>query len=89
MSHVMYTFRVENYDKWCLLSDFGEGMRKATGIVSMQAYQDSADPNWISMIIEFQSTENARKFIYNEKLNADMAAAGIIGAPEVTLLSPI
>ena len=53
----------------------------ATGV--SQVYRDLDDPNTVTLVMEWDTAENARKFMENPALREVMQKAGVVGMPAV------
>jgi hypothetical protein len=50
-------------------------------------YCGAEDPNAITLLLEWDNAENARKFLQDPYLRTVMQKAGVIGVPESALLT--
>jgi hypothetical protein len=75
---------VADYSKWRPLYDDDGARRIAAGATGVaQVYRDMDDPNTITLILEWDTAENANKFAHDPALGAVMQKAGVIGVPAV------
>jgi hypothetical protein len=75
---------VADYAKWRVGFDANETARRAAGANGVQqVYRDVDDPNTVTIIMEWDKAENARKFLDDPTLKEMMQKAGVIGAPAV------
>ena len=75
---------VADYEKWRPLFDEDEARRRAAGATGVnQVYRDVDDPNTITIVLEWDNAENARKFMDDPALREVMQKAGVIGMPAV------
>jgi quinol monooxygenase YgiN len=80
---------VADYAKWREGFDANEPARRAAGATGVkQVYRDAENPNTITVLIEWDSAENALRFFQDPGLKEAMAAAGVISVPETRLLNP-
>lgn len=81
--------KVTDYAAWRSMFDQGESMRRAAGSTGVNhVYRDVDDPNMITVIMEWDSAENARKFMNDPALKDAQQKAGFTGPPVVsTILS--
>ncbi len=78
-----------DYAKWRVGFDAHEPARRAAGATGVQqVYRDVENPNAITIVMEWDSAEKARKFAQDPALRQVMEKAGVIGAPEVRFLNP-
>ena len=79
---------VADYAKWRAGFDAHEAARRAAGATGVQqVYRDMENPNAITIIMEWDSTEKARQFAQAPALKEVMEKAGVTSAPEVRLLN--
>ena len=77
-----------DYAKWRVGFDAHEPARRAAGATGIQqVYRDLENPNAVTIIMEWDSAEKARKFAQDPALREVMEKAGVIGAPEVRFLN--
>jgi len=75
---------VADYEKWRPLFDEDEARRRAAGATGVnQVYRDVDDPNTITIVLEWDNAEKARKFMDDPALREVMQKAGVIGMPAV------
>ncbi len=81
---------VADYATWRPAFDADEARRRAAGATGVkQVYRDVDDPNTITVFLEWDNAENARKFAEDPALREVMQKAGVIGMPAVrAMLSP-
>ena len=79
---------VADYTKWRVGFDAHESARRAAGATGgQQIFCDLENPNAVTIIMEWDSAEKARKFATDPALRQVMEKAGVIGAPEVRFLN--
>jgi hypothetical protein len=77
-----------DYAKWRVGFDAHESTRRAAGATGVQqVYRDSENPNAVTILLEWDSVEKARKFVQDPALREVMEKAGVIGAPEIRFLN--
>ena len=75
---------VSDYAQWRPIFDEDAARRKAAGASGVtQVYRDMDEPNTITLILEWDTAENANKFAHDPALGAVMQKAGVIGVPAV------
>ena len=81
---------VADYGAWRPVFDADEARRRAAGATGVkQVYRDVDDPNTITVLLEWDNAENARKFADDPALREAMQKGGVIGMPAVrAMLSP-
>jgi quinol monooxygenase YgiN len=79
---------VADYAKWRAGFDAHEAARRAAGATGVQqVYRDMENPNAITIMMEWDSTEKARQFAQDPALKEVMEKAGVTSAPEVRFLN--
>jgi quinol monooxygenase YgiN len=86
MPYVMVTHEVKDYGRWRPIYDRHETVRKQFGCRSGQVFRDANNPNVITILFEWNSFENADRFLNESDLGDVMADAGVISQPEVSFL---
>ena len=77
-----------NYAKWREGFDAHATARRAAGATGVQqVYRDVENPNAITIMMEWENAEKARKFAQDPALREVMEKAGVIGAPEVRFIN--
>ncbi|MBK6792830.1 MAG: hypothetical protein IPG80_09870 [Anaerolineales bacterium] len=78
-----------DYATWRTIFDGDETRRHAAGATGVKhVFRDVDDPNTVTVIIEWDNEDNARKFMNDPALKEKMQESGVIGMPAVrTLLS--
>lgn len=73
-----------HYEKWRSFFDEDDARRRTAGATGTnQIYRDADDANIVTTIIEWDSAENARKFMSDPTLREVMQKAGVVGMPAV------
>ena len=84
---VIVRHEVKEYASWRKGYDADESNRKSAGFKVWGVYTDVNNPNMVSVIGEFASAAAADAFIKSPKLKETMEHAGVVGMPEVRILS--
>jgi hypothetical protein len=84
MPYVMIQHKVANYAKWKRSVKAFATIRKASGEKSLYVCRSSKSPNDLLVWCEWDTTARMKKFIKSGELRKAMAAAGVIGKPEVS-----
>ncbi len=78
---------VADYDKWRLGFDANEANRLAAGATGVHhIYRDVDNPDTVSIMMEWDSVDNARRFMNDPRLEEVSRKAGVTGTPERHLL---
>ncbi|HEX9709513.1 MAG TPA: antibiotic biosynthesis monooxygenase [Candidatus Thermoplasmatota archaeon] len=80
----MVKHSVKDYATWKAVFEAGSGSRKAAGCKDSIALRASKNPNEVTVLNEWDSVENARKFVESPEMTAAMEKAGVTGHSEVT-----
>jgi hypothetical protein len=76
---------VADYTAWKAGYDNHGTSRKAHGALRDQVLQSAGDPKNLLVLIEFESMADAEAFVNDPSLKQAMAAAGVLGAPDISL----
>jgi quinol monooxygenase YgiN len=77
-----------SYEKWRPVFDKDETRRRAAGANGVtQVFRDVDDPNTVTVVLEWNDAEHARKFMNDPALREVMQKAGVIGAPAVLAIT--
>lgn len=83
---IIIKHEVKDYAAWRKVYDADLPNRKGHHFMVMGVFTDVKNPNMVTIIGHFPSAEAANEFITNPKLKEAMEKAGVIGAPDITLL---
>ena len=84
---VIVTHEVKEYASWRKAFDADEFNRKEAGFKVSGVYVDVKNPNLVSIIGEFPSAAAAEAFTSSPKLKEVMQKAGVVGKPDVKVLT--
>jgi hypothetical protein len=88
MINLLIRHTVADYAKWRVGFDAHEAARRAAGATGVyQIYRDLENPSQITTMLEWNNTENARKFADDPAVREALKAAGVTGAPEVHFMN--
>ena len=77
-------FKVGDYKSWRKGFDDNESVRRVAGATGTKlVYQDADDANTVTLMIEWDNAENARKFFESSALREMQAKAGLTNPPSV------
>lgn len=79
--------KVEDFTAWKSVYDSVADLRAANGELSDKIYKDASDPNSLTLVFEWDSLDNARKYAQSPELKAAMEKAGVVGPPEIFFLN--
>ncbi|MFZ0794835.1 MAG: hypothetical protein WAM65_13760, partial [Candidatus Korobacteraceae bacterium] len=86
MVHVLIRHKVSDYNRWKEAFDSHLNTRKRAGETGFRLFHNVEDMREIFLLVDWQSIEEARKFMTSDELRDAMAKAGVIGAPDVQYL---
>lgn len=87
MTHIMIRHRVDNYEAWKEVFDNFADVRKASGEKSFLIFQPEGDSDNLHLLFEWDTPENARKFLESSELKNAMRKAGVSEPPEIRFLN--
>jgi len=89
MVTVIISHECKNYSDWRKVFDADEGNRLKAGFKSTALYHSVDNSNKITIVGEAPSVEAIKGFMENPELKVTMEKGGVIGMPEVNILSKI
>jgi hypothetical protein len=88
MVYVNVRHTITNYETWRPFFDQDDARRRTAGATGVpQLYRDVDNANVITVIIEWDNAENARKFMSDPALGEVMQKAGVVGMPTVAAVT--
>jgi hypothetical protein len=88
MIDILMRAKVADYAKWRAVFDDNQSWRRSIGATGAeQVYCAVEDPNAVTILLEWDNAENARKFLQDPQLRTVMQKAGVISVPESALLT--
>jgi quinol monooxygenase YgiN len=84
---VIVTHEVKEYASWRKVYDADEVNRKMAGFKVWGVYRDAKSPNWVTIIGTFPNAGAVDAFISNPKLKEAMEKGGVLGKPDVKVLT--
>ena len=86
MVFLLVRHKVEDYEKFRVVYDEAQGIAESFGQVTSRAFQELDDPNMVTVLAEFNTEENVKKFMESLELKEAMKKAGVAGEPEIHFL---
>lgn len=83
MIHVLVRHKVADYSRWKEAFDAHLTTRKRAGETGFRLFHNVEDPRDIFILLDWQTIEEARKFMNSDELRNAMQKAGVVGTPEV------
>ena len=88
MAFTILAIEVEDYDNWRSQFDSMEDVRREYGIREGRVFQDVANPNSITVVIEGDLSD-LQAYGESQALKEAMAEGGVIGPPQVSLVNEV
>lgn len=86
MAHLLATSRVEDFDSWSTSFDQNDDFRTEHGQRGYQVYRSVDDPNEVTVLFDWDESEDPRTFFESEEMRERLADAGLQGKPDMSLL---
>ena len=87
MAKMLVHHKVKDFNAWKAVYDSVYDLRKANGELTDQIFREENDPNSLTIIFDWDSFENARKYAGSPELKAAMEKAGVMGPPEIHFIT--
>ena len=87
MINVLIHHEVADYAAWKAVFDAALDFRHKNGERSCRIFHGSGNVNDLTLLFEWESLDQARKFMASEELKARMSKAGVKGEPKVDYLT--
>ena len=79
--------KVQDFDAWRPHYDKHAPARKAAGLTKEHVFRAVADPNLVTIVMEFSDLGKAQAFGASADLAQAMKAAGVVGKPEIHIMN--
>ena len=90
MPYLLVRHKVEDYERWKPVFDHDHGAtRKLGGSKGGWILRNAGDPNELVILLEWDSSENTRRFADAEDLREAMQRAGVADRPDVYVLEEV
>jgi len=87
MAAILLTrFKVADYDKWRQTFEEHTDLRKRNGCTGTHIFRNANDPTEVVINLQWDSEENAQKFLASAEARAAMQESGMVGAPDMVFL---
>src|SRR6516164_7020378 len=83
MVHVLVRHKVGDYTRWKEAFDAHFNQRMSAGETGFRLFQSVDDPRDVTLLLDWDTLEHARRFMTSDDLRATMQGAGVQGTPEV------
>ncbi len=89
MAFLIVRHVVEDYETWKPHYDAHGSVRKKFGCTGEQLFRTTENPDDLFLLFEWDTVENARKFVQTSDVKEVMAKSGVVGIPEIHYLEKI
>jgi len=89
MPYVLIRHKVTDYDSWQPIFDDHRRAREDAGSIGGQVFQNPDDPTEVVVLFEWDSVEDARRFIHSKDLREAMTRAGVSDQPDMLVLEKV
>jgi heme-degrading monooxygenase HmoA len=86
MVHVIVRHKVADYVRWKEAFDGHLNVRKAAGEVGHRVLLSVDDPREVTILLDWDSLERARRFANSDDLKQKMQQSGVLGDADVSFL---
>jgi hypothetical protein len=83
MVHVIVHHKVADFSQWKEAFDGDLTARKSGGETAFRILQSVDDPRDVTLMLDWDSVEHARRFMTSGELRNSMQKAGVQGTPDV------
>ncbi|WP_416840946.1 hypothetical protein [Haloferax sp. DFSO52] len=89
MPAILVKHAVKDYDSWKPYFDNHDSTRNEYGSQGYRLFRTAEDSNDLVMVFDWDTMEDAQKFLEESDLKDVMEDAGVIGEPEIYFLEEI
>jgi len=89
MVHVLLRHKVSDYNRWKEAFDSHLAIRKRAGETGCRLFHGADDPRDLFLLLDWESVDEARKFLTSTELRDAMQKAGVVGTPEIQYLEDV
>ena len=89
MVHVLVRHKVADFNRWKESFDSHLNARMHAGELGFQLFQGVDDPRDVTLLLDWDSVEHARRFMSSDELRGRMQQAGVVGAPDVQYIEDV
>ena len=86
MIHMIMRHKVADYGRWKEAFDAHLNTRKANGEIAFRLLLSVEDPRDVTIVMDWDGLERARRFAGSDDLKQTMQNAGVVGEPEIRFL---
>src|SRR5271167_1401217 len=89
MVHVLLRHKVADFSRWKESFDSHLNTRMRAGELGFRLFQSVDDPRDVTLLLDWDGVDSARKFMTSEDLRNRMQQAGVVGAPDVQYIEDV
>jgi quinol monooxygenase YgiN len=89
MVHVLVRHKVADYNRWKLAFDSHLNTRRRAGETAFRVFHAVDNPREVVLFFDWESIEQARKFMGSDELRKAMQQAGVEGSPDVQYIEDV
>jgi hypothetical protein len=89
MIHVLVHHKVADFNRWKESFDSHLNARMHAGELGFRLFQGVGDPRDVTLLLDWDSVEHARRFMTSEELGNRMQQAGVEGKPDVQYIEDV
>lgn len=89
MAIVSIRHKVSDYAKWKEVYDQGKSMIKSSGGKNQRLFRNSANPNELVILTEFDDMSKAKKLVEGNDLKQAMQRGGVSEVPTIFFLEEV
>jgi hypothetical protein len=89
MAYMLVRHKVEDYARWRSAFDMHLSAVRAAGGKNVRVFRTSGNARDVSVLVEWASVADARRFVEEQDLREAMESAGVVGQPEVLFLEEV
>ena len=89
MARLLVQQSVKDFSVWKEGFMKGAELRSSFGARSEQIFQDSSMPEKVTVLLELDSLEQARRFAESHELKEAMEKSGVVGTPSLSFLKEV
>ena len=87
MVHMLVRHMIADYKTWRGVFDASLDFRHQRGEQGCRIFRDTEEDGEIMLLLEFESSDQAHRYMNSPELKTKMKEAGVLGAPEIHYLS--
>jgi hypothetical protein len=89
MVTVLIHHKVSDFNQFKPVFDSSFQFRHSVGEESCKMFRSLTDPNDVTLMLNFPTADAAQKFVASDTLRSRMNEAGVVGEPNVQVLSEV